>query len=208
MAVGMWETPAVPASSKRRGEGWKTAHRFPCFPRPRHSHGLFCPSQYLGLSASRDAKAVTVRFLTSGVVTPNRLLHMVMYVVVGLLVMIVILLCTPLRQRGGVVRVLAGVAVFGLVAYYLAPLGVGLVVVAYQYALEHYGWKGTLAFVAVGLFVVSLYYGWKSDRKHNKAIKAGSVEAFNRRVEAYKRDPFNYEHEKAVEATVRIRDEK
>jgi len=35
----MWETPAVPASSKRRGEGWD---RFtvPRFPRSRHFHGL------------------------------------------------------------------------------------------------------------------------------------------------------------------------
>lgn len=38
MTVGMWETPAPPASSKRRCEEWDS-FTVPRFARPRHFHG-------------------------------------------------------------------------------------------------------------------------------------------------------------------------
>jgi amino acid transporter len=131
-----------------------------------------------------------------------------MYLVIALLIAIVILLCVPLKQRAGLLRVLVGIAVLALVIYYVGPIAVGFVVLSYQYVSEHLGWARTLEIIAGVAFLLSIFLLWKSDRRENEAIRAGSAEAFNRRVEAYKRDPFNYDHAKAVETTTRIKEGK
>jgi hypothetical protein len=51
-----------------------------------------------------------------------------------------------------IIKLAAGLA-FASAAYYLTPIVVSLVVIAYQYALEHFGWKEILALVAVAVFV-------------------------------------------------------
>lgn len=138
----------------------------------------------------------------------SEVFEVAIYPVIGLLVVIVVLLCIPLGQRTALLRVLVGMSAFAVVVYYVAPLLIGLIALSYRYISEHLGWPRTLGVIA-GVACLPIFFSvWRSDRRENEAIRAGSIKAFNKRVETYKRDPFNYDHSTAVTTATRIRDGK
>jgi hypothetical protein len=121
-----------------------------------------------------------------------------------LLVIVIVLLCEPQEQRR---RTLGWMLVFsgcGLALYYVGPIVLGLFFAISRPALRHLWW--TLAIVI--LLIYAPVFGrliWL-DARENRAIRAGSKEAFDRRVSEYMGPTFNYSYERAVEATTKIRD--
>jgi hypothetical protein len=120
---------------------------------------------------------------------------------IALLVVIILLLCAPQTERP---RALGRIAVFagiGLAVYGIVPILLAL----WFGAISRYG--GPTVFVAV-LFIASiplLYFGVRQDFRENREIRSGSQEAFDARVNVYI-TKCGYNHERAVEATLRIRD--
>lgn len=133
---------------------------------------------------------------------------MTMHIDSALLVIIVILLCVPVKRRVKLLERIAIITACVWVVYYVGPTVLGLVVFGYQYVSEHLGWPITLCIIAGVVFLSMIFFAWRSDRKENEAIRSGSEEAFNRRVETYKSDPYNYDHARAVEAATRIKEGK
>jgi hypothetical protein len=131
-----------------------------------------------------------------------------MNLVILLLLVIIELLCVPLKQRSKVLQKIDGIAALVFAAIYIGPTFFGSLVVGYQYVSEHLGWPITLCIVAGAVYLTMFIFAWRSDRKENEAIRSGSEEAFNRRVETYKSDPYNYDHARAVEAATRIKEGK
>jgi len=127
-----------------------------------------------------------------------------MNLVIGLLVVIVLLLCTPLKRRSVLVRHLVVWVACGWIAYHVFPVIVGFLVPTVEYVWKRFGLVGILVSVGGIACMPVFYLAWRDDRDENKAIGAGSKSAFDKRVEAYKRDPFNYDHEKAVKTTLDI----
>jgi hypothetical protein len=123
---------------------------------------------------------------------------MAMYLIVGLLVAIVLLLCTPMKQRNLLLQRLVVCGSLALAAYYLSPFIAGLLAVFYDSVLKAIGWPEILGIGGAGTLLFFLIYVGKADREQNRAIRAGSVQAFDARVE----------NARAVEVTTRIRDEK
>lgn len=130
---------------------------------------------------------------------------MAIYLVIALLVLIVILLCVPMRWRPQLLRYILGMSVAGLAFYYIGPILIAFFVGAYTSVVDRVGWKMTVTLTAGVSFLLVCLWAWRSDKKNNAAIKAGSVEAFNERVKDLQAGPLKYTHEQAVAAANRIR---
>jgi formate hydrogenlyase subunit 3/multisubunit Na+/H+ antiporter MnhD subunit len=132
---------------------------------------------------------------------------MPMLAVIALLVLIVVLLCTPRKNRPQQVKYsVASVAIIGCL-YYLGPIAIGIVLASYHFLIGHLGrfWSLVLAIAIVLGFVFA--GAWWIDARDNRAIRAGSRAAFEKRVQTLIRDR-KYSHEKAVEAVSRLRDQR
>jgi hypothetical protein len=130
---------------------------------------------------------------------------MAIYLVIALLALIVILLCIPMRQRPQLLRFIVGMSAAGLVFYYIGPILIAFVVGAYTSVAGRVGWRMTFTLTAGVVFLLGCLWAWRSDKKDNAAIRAGSVEAFNERVKDLQAGPLKYTHEQAVAAANRIR---
>ena len=126
-----------------------------------------------------------------------------MDMVVLLLVVIVVLLCFSQADRGDVLAVWVGVGILGTAIYYVGPIILALVFLSGQ----RFGWLATLGIAEVVVFVGVLLVAALLDAKHNRAVRAGSQEAFKRRIEDYVR-VFGYSREKAIETATRFRNGK
>jgi membrane protein implicated in regulation of membrane protease activity len=96
-------------------------------------------------------------------------------------------------------------SVAGLAFYYIGPILIAFFVGAYTSVVDRVGWKMTVTLTAGVSFLLVCLWAWRSDKKNNAAIKAGSVEAFNERVKDLQAGPLKYTHEQAVAAANRIR---
>ena len=127
--------------------------------------------------------------------------------IIALQLVIIILLCEPLKQRQQTVRVLSAIFFVGVIVRYAAPAVIGFLVETFQPIVEKIGWPYFLcALVGIG-YVVALLLAWRRDAKENRAIRSGSQVAFDKRVEEYVRD-HKYSRERAVAVTTSIRDGK
>jgi hypothetical protein len=110
---------------------------------------------------------------------------------------IVIFLWANLGRRGRVL--LTGIGLIGPLAYFFGPLALELFM------------KHTAQFeivLGIGLLlaiIITLCVLVGLDMKDNRRIRAGSVDAFNKRVEDYFK--LGYSRKEAIEITTRIRDE-
>jgi hypothetical protein len=121
--------------------------------------------------------------------------------VIALLVVIVLLLCAPQAERSRALGRMVLFAGIGVVVYYVATTVLALWFVA----SDRFGWRVVLVAVLLLISTPIMYYGVRQDFKENEAIRTGSKEAFENRVRTYMKD-HGYSHERAVEATLRIRD--
>lgn len=133
-------------------------------------------------------------------------------VIVLLLFVIVLLLCEKQEDRPRALGRMVLIGILGLALYYVGPLVCALVLLAVRPLVARVGWYWTvliainIPFVLYGLgYLVWAAWADARDRRDNRAIRAGSKEAFDKRVEAYK-TTLNYDERKAIEATLRIRD--
>ncbi|HTF67111.1 MAG TPA: hypothetical protein VK638_30945 [Edaphobacter sp.] len=133
---------------------------------------------------------------------------MAIYLVIALLAVIVLLLCVPMRQRPHLLGYLLKVAVVVIAFYYLGPIVLAFVLEAYTSVVERCGRTTTFALMGGCVALLIFFWAWRSDRKSNAAIRAGSIEAFNERVEELKTGPLNYSDDEAVAAVTRLRDGK
>jgi FtsH-binding integral membrane protein len=121
-----------------------------------------------------------------------------MAVAVILLFTIVVLLCVPQKRRPRTLGKLIFWSLFGLAICYLGPILFGFALLAFEKAKAH------VILSAISLFVVILVVAIWIDRRAIRAIRAGSVEAFNEHIQSNMRN--GYTHEKAFEIATRIRD--
>jgi hypothetical protein len=125
---------------------------------------------------------------------------MTTYLVIALLLVIILLLCIPFRERKNAAVSLLLLCASILIFHYYGATIVGLTALAARWCAAH--WKSMLGLASV----LAFFLMWLSDRKENVAIRSGDARAFNRRVEAFKSSPYNYDHEKAVAAATRIKE--
>jgi len=127
-----------------------------------------------------------------------------------LLVLIVMLLAEKQEERPRSLARMIGFGILGLVVYHIGPFIVGIVVIAGTSLFHLVGPRGIIfVFCGViygGLFCRVAWEGWQ-DHRDNRAIRAGSVAAFDERVKMYMEN-FGYDRPKAIAATERIRDRK
>ena len=127
--------------------------------------------------------------------------------IIALQLVIIILLCEPRGRRQKTVRVLSAIFFVGIIVRYAAPAVIGFLVETFQPVVEKIGWPYFMcALVGFG-YIVALCLAWRRDAKENKAIRSGSQEAFDKRVEEYVRD-HKYSRERAIAVTTSIRDGK
>ena len=127
--------------------------------------------------------------------------------IIALQLVIIILLCEPLKQRQQTVRVLSAIFFVGIIVRYAAPAVIGFLVETFQPLVEKIGWPYFLCALGGIGYIVALCVAWRRDAKENKAIRSGSQEAFDKRVEEYVRD-HKYSRERALAVTTSIRDGK
>ena len=85
--------------------------------------------------------------------------------VIALLVVIVVLLCVPVKRRPELLRYLMIVGSVSAVIFYCGPYLVGFVISGYGSAVDHFGKHGTMAMgagIALALMIVWL---WRIDNK-------------------------------------------
>lgn len=127
--------------------------------------------------------------------------------IIVLQLVVIILLCEPQRRRPQTVRVLSAIFFVCVIIRYAAPAVVGLLAEVFQPIVEKIGWLYFLcALVALG-YVIALFVAWWRDARENRAIRSGSQDAFDKRVEEYVQD-HQYSRERAIAITTRIRDGK
>lgn len=134
-------------------------------------------------------------------------------VVIVMLAMIVLLLVERQEDRP---RTLGRMLLVAVLAYFLceaSPFVAGLIALTVT-KVKNIGWPATLRFlsfaggISLAVFaVLGIAIILWLDGKDNRAIRAGSQEAFDRRVKEYVQT-FGYSREKAIETTTRIRDSK
>jgi hypothetical protein len=130
--------------------------------------------------------------------------------VVLLLIAIVILLCEKQEDRSRVMGRLVLLGILGAAVYYIGPVLGSVVLLAISPLVSRVGWIwAVLILVNIPLWLWFFGYliraGWL-DTKENRAIRAGSNEAFDKRIQEYM--SLGYTHEKAIEAALRVRDSK
>lgn len=134
-------------------------------------------------------------------------------IIVLLLIAIAILLCEKQEDRSRALGGMVLIGILGLALYRIWPFLRSSVLLAISPLVSRLGWfwgPVIAIIIAVNIPIWAWFFGrlmrgaW-SDAKENSAIRAGSKEAFDKRVEAYKA-MLNYDERKAIEATLRIRD--
>lgn len=127
---------------------------------------------------------------------------------VGLLqAVIIVLLCEPQKRRRATLGwIIAAGAVYAAI-YYLGPGLIGLLYEAVEPIVGKFGWLALLALTGLLLYAVSLVVAFLADRKQNRAVRAGSKEAFDKRVKDLMSDQ-HLSFEEATGAATRVRDEK
>lgn len=134
-------------------------------------------------------------------------------VVIALLLAIVLLLVERQKDRARTLGKMLMVAVLAYVLYEVWPVIAELTALLFA-RVKSVGWPAALRFLSIAggiSFVVFAAFGIATilwlDGKDNRAIRAGSQEAFDRRVQDYVQT-FGYSREEAIETTARIRDGK
>ncbi len=134
-------------------------------------------------------------------------------VIVLLLVAIALLLCEKQEDRSRALGGMVLIGILGLALYRIWPLLRSSALLAISPLVSRFGWFSGIVIaiiIAINIPIWAWFFGhlmrgaW-SDAKENRAIRAGSKDAFDKRVEAYK-SMLNYDERKAIEATLRIRD--
>jgi MFS family permease len=132
-------------------------------------------------------------------------------VVACLQLVIILLLIEPQRRRratlGGIIGTGAICAAVYAAIYYLGPPLVGTLYETISSFKEEYGWSGLFVTTSIVVIVVVMVFASRVDLRQNRAIRAGSKEAFDKRVNDLMRD-LHYSLEDATAAAIRIRDEK
>ena len=128
-------------------------------------------------------------------------------VVAVLQLVIILLLLEPQRRRRRALGAIIGVGAVCVAIYYLGPSAIGLLYEAVSPIKEKYGWSGLFIFIAVIVYVIALVIAFWIGAKQNREIRAGSKDAFDKRINDLMRDQ-HYSLEDATAAVVKIRDEK
>jgi hypothetical protein len=128
-------------------------------------------------------------------------------VIGGLQIVIILLLLQPQRRRKSALLSMVICVGIGAALWYIGLPAVGILYGATKPFIEKFGWLHSFTLLALLGFGVTLLVAFWIDQKKNRAIRAGSKEAFDERVRIYMRD-FSYSEEDAIAATNRIRDEK
>jgi hypothetical protein len=118
-----------------------------------------------------------------------------------LLGLIVLLLCTPQKDRWKEVVIVAAL----FVAWKVARFAIALAAYCIPIITQHWGIALTVGVLLT--YVPFLYFGGRSDFRENQAIRAGCQECFNAKVQYLIRE-LKYSQEKAVSVAQRIKDEK
>jgi len=124
-----------------------------------------------------------------------------------------ILICEKQEDRSRTFGVMVLIGILGLALYSIWPFLQSSVLLAISPLVSRFGWiwgPVITIIIAINIPIWAWFFGYLmrgawSDAKENRAIRAGSKEAFDKRVEAYKA-MLNYDEQKAIEATLRIRD--
>lgn len=127
--------------------------------------------------------------------------------IAGLQIVIILLLLEPQRRRRGVLVGIIGTGAVFVTIYYLGPGTLGLLYEAVSPIKERFGWLGLFSLAGLLAYAVAFVIAFRIDAKQNRAIKAGSKEAFDKRVNDLMRDQ-HYSHEDATAAAAKVRDEK
>jgi hypothetical protein len=91
--------------------------------------------------------------------------------------------------------------------YYLIPAALGFLYEAVGPIKEKYGWSGLFFLTVVIGYAIALVFAYRIGAKQNRAIRAGSKEAFDKRVNDLMRDQ-HYSLDDATAAAAKVRDEK
>jgi hypothetical protein len=101
-------------------------------------------------------------------------------------------------------------ALLGIVCtavFYLGPVVLGLLFEAVSTLKEKYGGSGLLVTLSIVGIVLVMVFASVVDTRQNRAIRAGSKIAFDKRVKDLMRDQ-HYSLEDATTAAAKVRDEK
>lgn len=128
-------------------------------------------------------------------------------VVAGFQVIIILLLCEPQRRRRSALLAIAVICVGGFAVFHLAPAALEFLNGASKPVVRRIGLPGTIFLFALAAYLIALIRAFWSDRKDNRAIRAGSQEVFDKRVAALMGSS-KYTREEAVAAATRVKDGK
>ena len=119
----------------------------------------------------------------------------------ALLILIVLLLCVPQKERWmTVVGAIIVVALWKVAPFFIA-------VFAYWMPSIRQHWVISWLFASALIILPSMYFGTRSDIRQNEAIRAGCQECFDRRVQ-HLVQKMKYSPEQAMLAAQRIKDSK
>jgi hypothetical protein len=128
-------------------------------------------------------------------------------VIAGLQLVVIILVCVPQRRRLFALGGIGALGVVYLAVRRLAPAALGLLYEEVRPAITRYGEFNLVMLAGVLVFAIILLIAYRMDTKQNRAIRAGSQEAFDQYVD----DLIRKKHvslEEATAAATRIRDGK
>jgi hypothetical protein len=129
-------------------------------------------------------------------------------IVVVLLAVAILLICLPQERRAPAAGRMVLYAAAGLAVYYLVPILFGLLWTSVEFFFAHLALAGaTMMAVFVSGLVGTL--GWLrwQDVRDNRAIRSGSLEAFEKRVHFLEYN-LSYSHSDALRVTTSLRDGK
>jgi len=128
-------------------------------------------------------------------------------VIAGLQLVVIILVCVPQRRRLVALGGIGALGVVYLVIRRLFPVALGLLYEEVRPALARYGEFHLILLAGVLVFAVILLIAYRMDTKQNRAIRAGSKEAFDLFVDDLVLKK-HFSLEEATAAAIRIRDGK
>jgi hypothetical protein len=128
-------------------------------------------------------------------------------VIAGLQLVVIILVCVPQRRRLFALGGIGALGVVGLVVRRLASEAVEEFYESVRPVLARYGEFHLILLAGVIVFAVILVTAYRMDTKQNRAIRAGSREAFDRYVDDLIRKK-HFSIEEATAAATQIRDGK